>query len=85
MVALARRQVRGNAQQQRAWQAWLRVVGVSALFASLTVCFAVDHASTAVLIWVMMLAVAAPIIAFTLPGSRDGWRSGPVGTSGCPA
>lgn len=44
----------------------LRSLGGSALLASLLLCLSVDHASMATLVWVMLLAVAAASIAFTL-------------------
>ncbi len=44
----------------------LRIFGSSALFVSLVLCLAVDHASMASLVWVMLLAVAAVTIAFIL-------------------
>ena len=37
----------------------LRILGASALFASLLFCLGADHASMAALVWVMLLAVAA--------------------------
>jgi hypothetical protein len=44
----------------------LRSMGGLALFFSLLLCLGVDHASMAVLVWIMLLAVAAVSIAFTL-------------------
>lgn len=44
----------------------LRMLGSTALFVSLMLCLSVDHASMASLVWVMLLATAAMIIAFTL-------------------
>ena len=44
----------------------LRTLGALALAASLWLCLAVDHASMAVLVWVMSLAAAALAVAFTL-------------------
>lgn len=48
----------------------LRVLGAHALAVSLVLCLAVDHASMAVLVWVMALAGAALAVAFTLS-----WRA----------
>ena len=48
----------------------LRVLGALALAVSLGLCLAADHASMAVLVWVMALAVAALAVAFLLA-----WRS----------
>lgn len=48
----------------------LRVLGALALAAGLVLCLAVDHASMAVLVWVMALAGAALAVAFTLA-----WRA----------
>jgi hypothetical protein len=44
----------------------LRLLGAAALLASLLICLRVDHASMAALVWVMALAAAALIVAFTL-------------------
>ncbi len=58
-------QVRGDAlSQARVWR--LRVLGALGLLAALVLCLWVDHASMAVLVWVMTLAGAALGIAFTL-------------------
>lgn len=48
----------------------LRLLGALALMTALVLCLAVDHASMAVLVWVMALAAAALLIAFTLA-----WRA----------
>lgn len=45
---------------------WLRVLGAVAIVASLVLCLCVDHATMAVLVWIMALAGAALAIAFTL-------------------
>lgn len=60
------RQVRGDAPISRRVTFVLRLLGVAALLVSLTLCLAVDHASMASLVWVMSLAAAALIVAFTL-------------------
>lgn len=43
----------------------LRWLGSAALLASLLICLRADHASMAALVWVMNLAAAALIVAFT--------------------
>jgi len=48
----------------------LRVLGTLGLLASLALCLAVDHASMAVLVWVMALAGSALLVAFSLS-----WRA----------
>jgi hypothetical protein len=54
----------------RATRRGLRLGGWLALGLSLLLCLAVDHASMAVLVWVMSLAAAALLLAFTLA-----WRA----------
>lgn len=44
----------------------LRVLGAAAIVISLLLCLYVDHATMAVLVWIMVLAGAALTIAFTL-------------------
>lgn len=51
-------------------RACLRALGGGGLAASLALCLAVDHASMAMLVWTMSLAVAAAFVAFTLA-----WRA----------
>lgn len=46
--------------------AMLRVLGASALVLSLVLCLLADHVTMAPLVWVMSLAAAALIVAFTL-------------------
>jgi hypothetical protein len=60
------RQVRGDAPISRGVVTVLRVLGASALFVALLLCLQVDHVSMASLVWIMALATAALIIAFTL-------------------
>lgn len=60
------RQVRGDAPINRRVTTMLRVLGAVALLLSLWLCLQVDHVSMASLVWVMALATAALIIAFTL-------------------
>lgn len=65
-------QVRGAAAPAQSesvrWR--LRLLGSVALVVSLGLCLKVDHASMAVLVWVMMVAVAALFITLTLT-----WRA----------
>jgi len=69
------------AMQAHALQVWgamvspatvrvLRVLGASGLVVALLLCLAADHASMAALVWVMALAGAALLVAFTLA-----WRA----------
>ncbi len=77
-------QVRGaQAQAGRATVFALRVLGAAALLASLLLCLRADHASMAVLVWVMSLAAAALLVAFTLAWRPHWlrwfwWGAGPV-------
>ncbi len=48
----------------------LRVLGAAAVLLSLPACLMVDRPSMAVLVWVMLLAVAAVLVALTLA-----WRA----------
>jgi hypothetical protein len=64
-------QVTASSQPLRARQA-LRVLGAAAIGLSLTLCLAADHISMSFLVWVMSLAAAALIVAFTLAW-RPGW------------
>ena len=60
-------QVRGRASLPGAGlRVALRAGGVLALAASLLLCLRADHASIAVLVWVMLLAAAALVVAFAL-------------------
>ena len=61
-----RRQVRGDVPVSRRAVVILRVLGSVALLVSLWLCLEVDHASMAALVWVMSLAAAALVVAFTL-------------------
>lgn len=45
---------------------WLRGAGAAALAAALGLCLAADHASMAVLVWIMALAAGALAVAMTL-------------------
>jgi hypothetical protein len=44
----------------------LRLLGAASLLASLLLCLRVDHPSMAALVWIMTLATAAIVVAFTL-------------------
>ena len=44
----------------------LRAMGLAGLLLSAVICMSVDHASMAALVWVMSLAAAALMVAFTL-------------------
>lgn len=44
----------------------LRILGYAALFVSLVCCLAVDHATMASLVWIMLLAGSALSVALTL-------------------
>ena len=59
-------QVRGTQLPSHSIVVALRVLGALALVASLLLCMRADHASMASLVWVMALAGAALIVAFTL-------------------
>ena len=65
------RQVYEDAELSVAAARTLRLSGVGALIGSLFLCTAADHGSIAVLVWVMSLAAAALIVAFTFT-----WRPG---------
>jgi hypothetical protein len=60
------RQVRGDAPIKRGTANVLRILGGAALAASLALCLQVDHVSIASLVWIMSLAAAVLIVAFTL-------------------
>lgn len=60
------KQVRGRVPRGPKMVLCLRSLGALALAASLLLCLRVDHPSMASLVWVMALAGAALIIAFTL-------------------
>lgn len=66
----------------------LRWIGVVGLAAALGLCLIVDHASMAVLVWVMALAGASLLVAFTLAWQPRWlrvlapWVSSTVGSTG---
>ncbi|QNM95737.1 DUF3325 domain-containing protein [Chitinimonas koreensis] len=59
-------QVHGGTTPARAVRATLRALGTASLLASALLCFAADRPSMAVLVWLMLLAGSAPLIALTL-------------------
>lgn len=59
-------QVQGRQRPARGTRRLLRALGVSTLVASLLLCLLADHASIAVLVWVMLLPVCAAAVAMTL-------------------
>lgn len=59
------RQVRGPHPLPKPGVPRLRVLGSGALTASLLLCLMADHPSMAVLVWIMALAAAALLVAFT--------------------
>lgn len=60
------RQVRRDRLPALGWRHALRMLGAAALALALAACLAADHATMAVLVWVMLLAAAALSVAFTL-------------------
>lgn len=59
-------QVLGDIPLARAVQLMLRGLGGLALAVSLILCMIVDHVSMAALVWIMLLAVGATSVTFTL-------------------
>ncbi|MBT9494008.1 MAG: DUF3325 domain-containing protein [Paucibacter sp.] len=59
-------QVHGQGATPALSRRLLRVMGSLLLAASLVLCLQADHASMAVLVWAMLLAGAAVLIAFVL-------------------
>ncbi|MCB1755161.1 MAG: DUF3325 domain-containing protein [Gammaproteobacteria bacterium] len=47
-------------------KAALRLLAINGLLISLQLCFAANHPSMAILVWIMMLATAAITVSFTL-------------------
>lgn len=60
------KQVYGQRALGRKVRLMLRGFGISALLLSAVLCFIADRPSMAVLVWIMLLAAAAPSVAFTL-------------------
>lgn len=65
-------QVHGRARAVPGARRAQRVLGYVALLGSLLVCLIADHASIAVLVWVMLLPVCAATVAMTLAW-RPAW------------
>jgi len=65
-------QLRGGTALSDLMRRELRALGSAALFASLLLCLLADHASMAVLVWMMSLTGASLIVAFTL-AYRPSW------------
>lgn len=63
-------QVCGQVERSSALTQCLRWLGAGALLVALALCLVVDHASMAVLVWLMTLAAATLLVAFTLS-----WRA----------
>ena len=59
-------QVRETSIQTSGVKRMLRMLAIAALGVSLLLCLTVDHGSMASLVWVMLLALAALIVTFTL-------------------
>jgi len=59
------RQVQGNQVLSKQSARILRLLGWLALLITPAICLLADHPSMAVLVWVMTLAAAAVIVAFT--------------------
>lgn len=59
-------QVQDTASLTKSVQLLLRGLGALDLAISLALCMAVDHATMAVLVWIMLLAAGAASVAFTL-------------------
>ena len=69
-----------DAGPARATSLRLRVAAALAFAASLGLCLVADHASIAVLVWIMQLVVAAALVAFTLAWRPRwlAWLAGPA-------
>lgn len=59
-------QVLGQGAERKRSARAVRSLGAGAVLASLALCLAVDHASMASLVWIMMLTAAALLVTFTL-------------------
>ncbi|MBA3597302.1 MAG: DUF3325 domain-containing protein [Methylibium sp.] len=73
-------QVRGEQPLSRGLQRMLRLLGMVALAASLSLCLRADHATMAALVWVMALVASALAVAFTLSW-RPRWLAPLLGWS----
>lgn len=65
-MAIHWRQVHGSEDRGRGERILLRVAGAAALAVSALLCLRADRPSIAVLVWLMLLAGTAPLIALTL-------------------
>lgn len=65
------KQVQGNVATVPAPRTLLRMLGASGLIVAAVLCFQADRPSMAVLVWVMFMAISAPLVAMTLS-----WRPG---------
>jgi hypothetical protein len=65
-------QVRGTPGPSAGAATRLRALAGAAIVASLALCLAADHASIAVLVWIMSLVLATLLVAFAL-SSRPRW------------
>ena len=63
-------QVRGSETLTPARQHVLRTLGSTSIGTSLIICLIADHPTMAALVWIMLLAAGALIVAFTLS-----WRA----------
>lgn len=68
------RQARGGAPLPRGAVPVLRVLGAASLLLSLLCCLGADHPSMAALVWIMALAVAALVVAFSFTWRPRLWR-----------
>jgi hypothetical protein len=59
-------QVRAQAALPAVTQRRLRLLGAAAIVLSLLLCLRADHPGMAALVWIMALALAALLVAFTL-------------------
>ncbi|MDP3858936.1 MAG: DUF3325 domain-containing protein [Stagnimonas sp.] len=76
-------QVQGTAPSRGAVRR-LRVLGALGLACGLAACLRVDHASMAVLVWIMALSAAALVVTCTLTW-RPGWLKALAWLAGCEA
>jgi uncharacterized protein YjeT (DUF2065 family) len=72
------KQARGSLPLAPHTRRTLRALGAAALLVSMLLCFWVDHASMASLVWIMMLPASALLVTFALAW-RPGWLTWLVG------
>jgi hypothetical protein len=63
-------QVRGHEPLTQPMKSTLRGLGATAIGASFFICMFADHPTMAVLVWIMLVAASALLVAFTLT-----WRA----------